>query len=1044
MKRFIAILLCLLLSCSSAWAVETGVENGDFERITEFKPDAWTLYGGASHVPGTWDASSQSIVPNGDFEMSSGNYAASWTHFRYNRIVHSASVKKNGSYAVGITGTDGACIYQNVPVLPDTDYLLSAWLYAEEGASPAVSLAYYTLDGTSCGTGESIEKIPSEGEWHYASAVLHTPQNAAEVRISCAASKMENTYCYYDDVSLCVLAEENEFSFETDAIFYYTDWETGTATVTALGTAKGKTVKFTLSDGETILEQKSVNFSDNQAKYSFPLTILAEVKKEYILTAEVTAQDGTKESFSERIYRYNRPTVLTKDGVYMDGNVPFYPVIGYHVYNDDYLRLSEIGVNVVQVSSAVTKEQLDMYEALGIKALISLYTGGPAFMQPGAHPDNWAHSVEVVKKFKDHPAVFGWAAMDEPFWNTRMDSMNVWMRDTYKLIRDIDDMHPVYICQAPAQYYAEAEKYCDILACDPYSYSDDSGMVTTQTEMAVAAARGRKPVYTIVQTFSSSAWFPSSDVVRAQVHRGFASGAKGIGYYSISDASSDGQPLYTREETWNGMATFSEEELDLLFKLNTSDAYKEVSSSENSSAVYSPFWKSWKTIDGTAVYIVVHNRSKTEGNVTVPLSGIGSYTWRKVGSNGDLTGNGNFGVTLSSGEVAMYVLTPVVPLSMAVTLQSVQLSKTENHYISLPILGAGALQRVQNLTPYISYTISFSYKVSVKDALELKVDFGVNDGRGYVPWKIWCKENGIDYLEREQSYTEQFGTAETEGGTWRTMTVDFYMPSHANALNLSIEACASDPYAAIDNVKMSENKELNLLKNGSLNHLKDEKTLSGGWMAYDTYMKNGIVSLQDGYIKMQENPRGESANLRQYVYLYAGETYVLSFDFLGNQPEISVWYSTQRANTVTEWGETALAWKEYTVYFTAPETNRYYIWFGGRETKGTYCYDNMSLTPVDFEKPLVGQMAGKAVAGGCVENVCIPFFGTPTGEGEFVVLARNTGSGNMLAVGAYSRKNELILFDITKEQGLLKLYVPYTKEIEKIQTFLWNERMMPE
>lgn len=1056
MKKSIAVLLSLLLLYSPAQGAAI-VSNGDFEKVTGHKPYAWTLYGGASYVPGTWDVSSTNLVPNGNFELITGNTFDSWIYNNKNCIVNNTSAPKNGTFAIGITGTTGACVYQYIPVMPDTDYLLSAWVYAESGATPSVRLHYLTADNIICGSNDSMGEVPSKGEWHNVSIAVHTPEKAAKVQLYCLASGSD-TYAYYDDVALCTLAEEDGFTFETDSIFYYSDETEGTTTVTANGKVEGKTAVFTLSHEGKVVDEKTAAFSGGVAKYVFPLSILSELKKEYLITASVTAADGTKETFSERIYKYNRPSVLGADGVYReeDGK-PFYPVIGYHVNESDYNRMPEIGVNVVQVDSNVNRAQLDAFEEMGIKALICLYLGSPASMKPGGHPDNLVNTIDMVKAFCNHPAVFGWASMDEPFLNTRMDIIEVWIRDTYKTVRDIDNKHPVYICQAPAQYYRLAEKYCDVLACDPYSYNDDTAKTTTQTEMALSATGAKKPVYTIAQTYSSSPnWFPSADVIRATAHRAFASGAKGLGYYSISDSTYSGTAIYNELETWNGLRTFADEELDLLFELYTSDKYKEISNSGNADENYNLYYKSWKSADGTVVYMDVHNRSTSVAEtVTVPLGSIGGYTVRKAGETSTTTAGGNFSVTLAKGESAVYILTPVTPLTSvnlsSVKLSSVKLSSAnpspvnlmaeENRYISLAYDGAGAMQRVYDLAPYATYTLSLSYKTSVKNALRITADFGVNDGSGYMPWDIYCAQNGIEYLAREASYTESFGTAQENGGEWRTITVDFYTPKHANALSLYIEAVSADPYAAVDNVTLVQNDKLNLLTNGGLDYLKDEETLCGTWLSYNDYMASyGNVTLKDGYIEMRENTADTSANLRQYVYLYAGETYALSFDFLGDEPEASVWYSTQRANTVTEWGKTASSWKRYTIYFTAAETNRYYIWLGGKNTKGTYSYDNIRLAPYEIDELKLFKAAGTIVSGGCVQNVGLPLSEAAMLDGDVFAMANNPDGQYELMIGAYETGNKLSYFNSGKTEIV---YIPKEKITTDIRAFLWNDNMQP-
>ncbi len=777
-----------------------------------------------------------------------------------------------------------------------------------------------------------------------------------------------------------------------------------------------------------------------------------QMKKEYVLSASVLRGSTEVKAFSEKIYKYPRPSALSKDGVYRIDGEPFYPVIGYHVYGDDYKRMDEIGVNVIQVDAGVSVEMLDSMLQHNVMALVCLYSGVPMHMKPGGHPENQDVAIQTIERLKAHPAVFGWAVQDEPFWLGSLERMDEWVMNTYKMVRDRDDKLPVYICQAPAQYYPLAAKYCDILACDPYPYSDDSKKVTTQTEMCVRAAKSSKPVYSILQTYGSVP--PGIDFIRQQVYRSFESGAKGIGYYSISDAAtSTNSPIYNYPDTWNGLATFAENELPHLFEIFTNPGGTAWDSA-NETDVYSQYYRAALSKDGTVVYAALHNRSNSETTVTLPIPA--NYTVQCVGETGTTAGNSSYTVTLGAQRAALFAFTLLSDLSVN---QLPQLTKPvlspfvrrssyntadENMYVSLPMKGASVSTRVYNLKPYTSYQLELSYKASKKNALRLQVSYHVQDENGFSRVKDYYTANELPYIEKELEYTERFGTAAENGGEWRKVRFDFYTPRYCNAIYIELDAYLEDFYAAVDDVVLTEGTGLNLLKNGSLDFLTNENTLSGGWFSYNEYMNAyGNVKLVDGYIEMKEYTENNSANLRQNVYLYAGQTYQLSFDFLGQQPDISIWNIAQQANVVTEWGETASSWKRYSVYFVVDETSQFCIWFGGKNTKGTYCYDNIRLEPVETDGPVLYREAGETVDGGCVDAACFPFTETQALDTDVLIIDSNkTGRQCWMSVGTY-KENEMIHFDFVKGQTALKVRIPKEYATDDIRLFLWNEKMMP-
>ncbi|MBQ7032235.1 MAG: carbohydrate binding domain-containing protein [Clostridia bacterium] len=1055
MRKSIVVFLIAVLLFQSFSALAY-IQNGGFETVSNYAPEGWILHGGASHVPKTWDASSQNLLTNGDFESVSGGVPSGWQYNRGSTYAFASStVKQNGSYGLGIKYKD-TIASQIISIEPETDYVLTASLYMDGGSEENVTVmvSYFAEDGTDCGIGDYLESLPTAGKWYTLQTAFRTSHKVSTAKISLYMTNNEGT-CYFDDVSLFKTAEE--YTFDTSEIFYYSDMENGEATVYGNALSGSEKVQFTLEYMEKALKTQTVSFSGGKATFPFSLSLLQNLKKEYTVTARVLKGTTEEKVFSQAIYKYPRPSALGKDGVYRINGEPFYPVIGYHVDDGHHTRLKEIGVNVVQVSSSwLSEDLLDSYLEHNVKALVCLYSGGGAFMEPGGHPDNYDNTIEIVEKYKDHPAIFAWSSMDEPFVLGNNNKRAEWLFDNYKIVRDRDDVHPVYICQAPAQYYTLAEKYCDILACDPYPFSDDSAKVTTQTEMCVRAAKCGKPVYTIVQSYGSSD-ARSTDYIRQQVYRGFESGAKGIGYYSISDAITNPRgPLWNRADTWEGLGNFAKEELPLLFEMYTGNNGSVLADSKNAAEVHSSYYKIKTVADGKQAYFVLHNRSNTGKNISVPLPVTGSFKIREAGAETDTNTASPLSNYMNAQVAKLFVLTFEQPALLA-ALQSVSEEKTyhesssvsllaestgENKYISLPFKGALASQRISGLSPISSYQLTLSYKSSVKNALKAHVSFFVHDENGFTRWADYCKANTLEYVDAEKSYSETFGTAEEAGGQWRSITFTFNMPRYANALYLEFSAVEKDVYAAVDNVSLTKCSQLNLLKNGSLDYLNGE-LLCGGWFSYNEYMKAyGNATLKDGYIEMREHTvQNASANLRQTVCLYEGETYVLSFDFKGEQPDISIMYTGLATNSVKSWGRTAPDWETYTVYFTAKQTGKYTMMFGDRTTKGTYAYDNIILAPFVSEKGAIGIENDTLSGTGCVDYLFVPM--EEAVEGNMIVLVPNA-EGSTLLCSLYNAKNELQGIFMKETTGVYaKNRFCRQKNTTLVKAFLWNKNLSP-
>src|SRR5262249_48719877 len=113
---------------------------------------------------------------------------------------------------------------------------------------------------------------------------------------------------------------------------------------------------------------------------------------------------------------------------------------------------------------------------------------------------------KVIAAFKDHPAIGGYKASDEPAWGHV--PVNKVMR-AYNVIREVDPHHPVLVLHAPkfgSEAIAPYVPACDITGEDIFpigfpmgKHSDlpnpEISVVADETDRIMKAAAGRKPVW---------------------------------------------------------------------------------------------------------------------------------------------------------------------------------------------------------------------------------------------------------------------------------------------------------------------------------------------------------------------------------------------------------------------------------------------------------------------------------------------------------------------------------------------------------------------
>ncbi|HSU53102.1 MAG TPA: hypothetical protein VLT36_03500 [Candidatus Dormibacteraeota bacterium] len=162
---------------------------------------------------------------------------------------------------------------------------------------------------------------------------------------------------------------------------------------------------------------------------------------------------------------------------------------------------------------------------------------------------------EMLKMFKDHPALGGWKGADEPQWgnmNTKGKRPPESIATAYKLVHEVDPNHPVLVLQAPrgtAADNAAYDAYLDITGMDVFPVGYPPGghvptwpnkqisMVGDWTKIIVEAAQG-KPVWMTLQIAWSGVAkkgktlrFPTFPQERFMTYEAIINGARGVNYF---------------------------------------------------------------------------------------------------------------------------------------------------------------------------------------------------------------------------------------------------------------------------------------------------------------------------------------------------------------------------------------------------------------------------------------------------------------------------------------------------------------------------------
>lgn len=602
------------------------------------------------------------LLANAGFELTTGSAADHWQAigggWGGSQITLSEAAARTGNYGVSITSGAAAnpWVMQKIPVVPGNTYDFTAWFKSPgvEGKGVVLKVEFYkdqpTNNWVSGHFGPYIRNVT--GDWQPYSFRMKAPE---EAEIAYVYLRLWGTgTVLFDDAAARLV----NLTMATDSLIYYTDETEGRVQVETRFSDDDytdKTVDITLTDTvtETVIDAVYGLDAEPQISHLFDPT---EMTPERAYRVDVVLRGPDSSVWDEEttlIYRWERPESLPMGGIlYVDGE-PFFPVIAYHVNVDQYPIMRQIGVNTVQgpkaSSLAGVRSALDAAEQAGLKMLVPLYY----YMSIRNDIDKME---EYVTELKDHPALLGWMAIDEPSGNGVPVEV---VRNVYKTVRAIDDVHPIYMVEGSAEEYANYARVPDIFVVDVYPLpSRPITNVGDRVRDAVEVAPAGRPVWSILQTFAyppPSAWtyLPTITEVRSMAYQSLLGGATGLGYYSVNDTNWS----LPDSVLWQGLTDFKAELEWMADRAFTPPVGLHDGEDEQ--------WAIWQDEESGELYVVALNETNAQATVTVPVPANG---YRAELLYGDLPASFDdpghvLNVSLPAYGTFVYKLTPFAVLA---------------------------------------------------------------------------------------------------------------------------------------------------------------------------------------------------------------------------------------------------------------------------------------------------------------------------------------------------------------------------------------------
>jgi len=604
-----------------------------------------------------WDVN---LLKNADFEETVDGVPTHWnasSGWNNEEVFCITENPQSGSNCVVIKTqkTTNPWTAQVVNVVEDTLYEASVWVKTKgevDGRGVAIKIEYFKEPEVSAenfltGMESEFVKEATDG-WQYLRFRLKAPIGT---KAACIYLRLYGKgEIYFDNASFKAIEVKPVAQVTTDQIFYYAGQQEGTVKAELYPSDENyddKLVDIRISNadsGDIIVDTTNAPAQEHVQVTFDPRDMM--LLQPYKVQLTLKANDQTVLEYKETtIYSCERPATLSENGTVLVNGKPFFPVIGYNVYPDEYSRVELTGVNtVIGISTYdvnALKTSLDMAHLCGLKVIVPL-------------DQKLAVNIESIRKIvnelRDHPAVLAWKVMENPTAN-KIALEN--LINAYLEIRTLDTIHPVFLSESSEDQFEKWAKVTDILCTSVYPLPNlpvtEIGNVVRSAQLAVKSI---KPVWTNLQTYHlpfspDQNYLPDIEEVRHMAYQAMFAGSQGIGYYSFHD---EGYWLEA-SELWSGLTEFRNE-LGLIIDLM--DSAQLVERYENQVR-----WALWNKNE-SETYVIALNEAAEERQIDIPVSFerfnseqiYGRKTFPQENRSGQMQ------ITLEPLQAAVYKVTP--------------------------------------------------------------------------------------------------------------------------------------------------------------------------------------------------------------------------------------------------------------------------------------------------------------------------------------------------------------------------------------------------
>lgn len=594
------------------------------------------------------------LITNGTFEaLGTNNLPTGWGVYSQRKAIVEYSTEEayEGNSSLKISTGEAnvalslAASFQYINNIDEgAEYEVSAYVKNIDATRVYFKLSPYK-DSVSMPEINSGSLPVVTGVWTKVSFAFTAPAGCNKVLLILRQGSAGTTY--WDNASFIKTREAPTFFLETDEVFYYTEWGTGKASVqisSKNSSLFGSEITFEIYDGTNRIAKSFINTDqEGKAEWNFAVTRLLNIGIRYTLCATLG-----EDTLALPVYRYNRPTALREDGVYLKKGEPFIPKFVMGVTSlDEFERAKAMGFNAVTVSMFAVDSFIEYARNNDMMLMPALYP----YMEPAGSARNENGTKLVVDKYKEDPNILCWSIMDEPALYPGVCTDEA-MINSYKIIRDIDQMHPVSATEALWTDYSWTFRYTDILMPDSYPAGTQNPATHIKNMAAKAEeySKGRKPYIFVLQSFRYVTWFPDDNEIVNMAAQALTGGCSGVGFYRFQNAA-DGKDL-DETEICDAVTRFNKNEAEILSNHFILGNGSDLSFGDN--------YKLWA--DNGSIFALVMNQSSVNSDTaSISITGAGNDKIKIVGGgtideanflNGILT------VNLAPSQTVLYKILP--------------------------------------------------------------------------------------------------------------------------------------------------------------------------------------------------------------------------------------------------------------------------------------------------------------------------------------------------------------------------------------------------